>query len=139
MWTCPLTLTGYQSKHKNRMANIVDSDNESSYLALHFFRKEPTLAFKWVKREKRNKYIVVNPFTPSGLFYRNSLDKSISYIRSVCIIFIITAFHGNPCIYANSGDPNQTPRSAASVLGLHCLPKSLSLDARHKWVKRLKC
>ena len=25
-------------------------------------------------------------------------------------------------LYANSGDPDQTPRSAASDLGLHCLP-----------------
>ena len=27
-------------------------------------------------------------------------------------------------------------RSAASDLGLHCLPVSLLWDARHKWVKR---
>ena len=27
--------------------------------------------------------------------------------------------------YANSADSDQTPRSAASVLGLHCLPMSL--------------
>ena len=32
-------------------------------------------------------------------------------------------------------DPDQTPRSAASDLGLHCLPVSLLLDARHKLVK----
>ena len=25
-------------------------------------------------------------------------------------------------LFANSGDPDQTPRSAASDLGLHCLP-----------------
>ena len=25
-------------------------------------------------------------------------------------------------LFANSGDPNQTPHSAASDLGLHCLP-----------------
>ena len=28
-------------------------------------------------------------------------------------------------IFANSGDPDQTPRSAASDLGLHCLPITL--------------
>ena len=27
-------------------------------------------------------------------------------------------------LFANSGDPNQTPRSAASDLDLHCLPCS---------------
>ena len=28
-------------------------------------------------------------------------------------------------LFANSGDPGQTPRSAASDLGLHCLPVTL--------------
>ena len=36
---------------------------------------------------------------------------------------------------ANSVDPYQTPRSAASDLGLHRLPMSLLWDARHKWFK----
>ena len=31
---------------------------------------------------------------------------------------------------ANSEDPDQTPRSAASDLGLHCLPLSQKWDAR---------
>ena len=36
---------------------------------------------------------------------------------------------------ANSIYPDQTPRSVASDLGLHCLPMSRLWDARHKWVK----
>ena len=28
-------------------------------------------------------------------------------------------------VFANSGDPDQTPPSAASDLGLHCLPITL--------------
>ena len=40
-----------------------------------------------------------------------------------------------PVINANSVDPDQTPRSAASDLGLHCLPMSLLWEIRHKWVK----
>ena len=36
---------------------------------------------------------------------------------------------------ANSIDPDQMPHSAMSNLGLHCLPKSLLSEARHKWVK----
>ena len=28
-------------------------------------------------------------------------------------------------LYANTGDPDQTPHSAASDLGLHCLPNIL--------------
>ena len=29
-------------------------------------------------------------------------------------------------LFANSGDPDQMPHSAASDLGLHCLPNTLS-------------
>ena len=36
---------------------------------------------------------------------------------------------------ANSVDPDQTSRSAASDLGPHCLPMSHLRDAGHKWVK----
>ena len=32
---------------------------------------------------------------------------------------------------ANSGEPDQTLRSAAYDLGLHCVPVSLLFDARH--------
>ena len=33
-------------------------------------------------------------------------------------------------LFANSGDPDQTPRSAVSDLGLHCLPFTLLLVSR---------
>ena len=36
---------------------------------------------------------------------------------------------------ANSVDPDQTPHSAASELGLHCLPRSRLWEARHIWDK----
>ena len=36
---------------------------------------------------------------------------------------------------ANSADPDQTQHSAASDLGLHCLPMSHLWDTRLKWVK----
>ena len=36
---------------------------------------------------------------------------------------------------ANSGDPDQTPHSVASDLGLHCLPMSHKKRARHIWVE----
>ena len=38
-------------------------------------------------------------------------------------------------LFANSGDPDQTPRSAASDLGLHCLPITLLRVSRLQWVK----
>ena len=36
---------------------------------------------------------------------------------------------------ANGGDPDQTPHSVVSDLGLHYLPMSNKKDARHIWVK----
>ena len=36
---------------------------------------------------------------------------------------------------AISGDPDQTPHSAASDPGLHFLPMSHKKDSRHIWVK----
>ena len=36
---------------------------------------------------------------------------------------------------ANSGDPDQTPHSVASDLGLRYLPKSHIKEAWHIWVK----
>ena len=40
-------------------------------------------------------------------------------------------------LFANSGDPDQMPHSAASDLGLHCLPVTLLRVARLQWVKAL--
>ena len=36
--------------------------------------------------------------------------------------------------FANSGDPDRTPRSVASDLGLHCLPITLLAVSRLQWV-----
>ena len=36
---------------------------------------------------------------------------------------------------ANSGDPDQTPHSVESDLGLHYLPMPHKKEARHIWVK----
>ena len=43
----------------------------------------------------------------------------------------------NPVFNANIVDPDQTPHSAASDLGLHCLPMSVLWNAMHKWVKEI--
>ena len=37
-------------------------------------------------------------------------------------------------LFANSGDPDQMPHSAASDLGLHCLPVILLPVSRLQWV-----
>ena len=38
-------------------------------------------------------------------------------------------------LLANSTDPDQMPHSAASDLGLHCLPITILLVSRLQWVK----
>ena len=38
-------------------------------------------------------------------------------------------------LFANSGDPDQTPCPAASDLGLHCLLSTLLWVSRLQWVK----
>ena len=47
---------------------------------------------------------------------------------------ILPGFVETHAYNANSVDPDQTLRSAASDLGLQCLPMSLLLETRHKWV-----
>ena len=37
-------------------------------------------------------------------------------------------------LFRNSGDSDQTPHSAASNLGLHCLPLTIILVSRLQWV-----
>ena len=71
-----------------------------------------------------------NPFIPNGLF---SLDRSIPYKKGAWLVFIISCFVEISVLNGNSVDPDQTPRSAASDLDLHCLPMSLLWDARLKW------
>ena len=75
-----------------------------------------------------------NPFMPSGLSYHTSLDRSIPNSR-VSSYFLLLWFIEIPVINTNIVDSDQTPRSAASDRGLHCLPMSLFWEARHKWVK----
>ena len=71
----------------------------------------------------------LNPFMPSGLFYLNFLIGSFP-IKGVSGYFLLllllsSCFVGISELNANRRDPDQTQRSAASDLGLHCLPMSL--------------
>ena len=77
----------------------------------------------------------INPFTPSRLFYFNSFEQPVSKRRSVYSLFLLTCcFKETLAFNANSADPDETPRSAASDLALRGLPTSLLWDARHKRV-----
>ena len=77
----------------------------------------------------------IYPFIPNGLLYLHSLDWSISNISGVWLVFIITMLIEIHVLNANSVEPDQTPRSAASDRGLLCLPMSLLWNTRLKWVK----
>ena len=50
-------------------------------------------------------------------------------------LLLLSCFVEIPVINANSVDPDQSPHSGVSDLGLHCLPMSLLWDSMHKWVK----
>ena len=66
------------------------------------------------------------------------MDWSISTFKGYLVCLVCISFTEFPAFNANSIDPDQTPRSAASDLGLHCLPMSLLWDARHKNVLSCK-
>ena len=58
---------------------------------------------------------------PNGLFY---LFLWAGLMEDVFGLFLFLFTVEIPILNANSVDPDQTPRSAASDLGLHCLPMS---------------
>ena len=77
---------------------------------------------------------VINPHLPSGPVHPYQLDESISSIRGVWCTFSFFIIFRIDFPLANSEDPDQTPPSAASDLGMHYLPVSQKLDARLIWV-----
>ena len=52
-----------------------------------------------------------------------------------CLGLLLPCFIEITVFNANRVDPDQTPRSAASDLGLHCLPMSILCDASLTWLK----
>ena len=52
--------------------------------------------------------------------YHNYLGRSISYIRGIWLVLLLSCFVEISELNANSVDPDQTPRFAVSDLGLHC-------------------
>ena len=71
---------------------------------------------------------------PNEIFYLRLLDRSIFNRRGVLLFSLLACFIEIPVLNANCLDPDQTPRSAASDLGLDCLPMSHLWGARHKWL-----
>ena len=71
---------------------------------------------------------------PNGLFYRNSLDRSISNLWGVWLVLGLLLITEIPALNENSVDPDLTPCSVASDLILHCFQMSHLWGARLKWV-----
>ena len=59
------------------------------------------------------------------IFYLSCLETSLSNSRDVRLFLLSPCFIEILVFNANSVDPDQTPRSVASDLGLHCLPMPL--------------
>ena len=76
----------------------------------------------------------LNPNLSNGLSYPYQLDESIFHSRGVWCTFLFLSCFWWKFMWANSVDPDQMLRSAASDLGLHCLPMSQKWDARLIWV-----
>ena len=80
-----------------------------------------------------------NPHLPNGLSHSYQLDESICHLRGVWytffifILFLIEIPVSKHCwLWSDAAfcGVDQTPRSAASDLGLHCLLMSQKWDAR---------
>ena len=64
------------------------------------------------------------------------MNESISNFMVVGWYFHYIQILKETNLFANSGEPDQTPHLAASDLVFHCLPMSHTKDARLIWVKK---
>ena len=72
-------------------------------------------------------------FSPPGFSHHYQLDESIFIFRGVrCDFHFFLYNFSMKFLCANRIDPDGTPRSAASHLGLYCLSMSHKRDARLK-------
>ena len=59
------------------------------------------------------------------------MDRTITFLRGIGLGLIITMFVEMSVLNENSVDPDQTPSTAASDLGLYCLTMHIVRDAKH--------
>ena len=71
---------------------------------------------------------------PSRLFYHTLWTGPFPAEGVSGLLLLLPYFINISVFNTNSVDPDQTPRSVASDLGLHCLPVSILWDAKYKWV-----
>ena len=73
-----------------------------------------------------------NPYLTNGFSHHYQLGESIFVLRGIRCDFKFLFNFSMKILYANRIAPDGTPRSAASHLGLFCLPMSHKRDARLK-------
>ena len=71
-----------------------------------------------------------HPYLTNGFSYRYHLGESTFIFRGVWIDFLFLSHFSMKFLCANRIAPDGAPRSAASHLGLYCLPMSHKRDAR---------
>ena len=76
------------------------------------------------------KHKPINPYLMNGFAHHYQLDGSTFIFRGVRSDFYFSSHFSMKKFLANSIAPDGTPRSAASHLGLYCLPMSHKKDAR---------
>ena len=75
---------------------------------------------------------LINPYLTNGLSHHYQLSESTFIFRGIRCDFYFLSYFSMKFLPANIIVPDGTPRSAASHLGLCCLPMSHKKDARLK-------
>ena len=75
---------------------------------------------------------MLNPYLTNGFSHHYQLGESAFIFRDVRSDFYFLSHFSMKFLQANRIAPDGTPRSAASHLGLCCLPMSHKRDARLK-------
>ena len=86
--------------HKKYVVVLIRVAEELLMSTTTFFFVEKEEKYQYFLAEKapylkRSSTFNINPFMPSRLFYLNSLDRYIPYIRGVRLVLIIVMFHRN--------------------------------------------
>ena len=74
--------------------------------------------------------LTVSPYLINGFSHPYQLGEATFFFRGVRSDFYLLSHFSMKFLCANKIAPDGTPRSAASHLGLYCLPMSLKRDAR---------
>ena len=86
--------------------------------------------------EQHLEHSKLNPFKLNGVSHCYQLEQSIFVSINVGLYFsFYLNFNRTFCKQTVERDPDQTPRSVASGLDLHCMSTSHKKDARLLWVK----